>query len=201
VLDVRTFEWKAAGLTCGVLRPSEGGLAGLEWRCGEAADEAAGQALATLVRSGWLRAPGDRERREAAATALARLNGCVGCHRPGREEDRRVSALVQRGTDDDGLFSLRSVFRDEDPVERYRPVNPNESDALLTPMCPGATLDLDAARCADGLRPRVRLDVARGVATRDRHVAQLCAARQRLALHLDASAREAVSPTLAACRP
>lgn len=203
VLDVRSFEWRAdsarPGLTCGVWRPSERGLSGLEWACGVVADQTAGQALAELVRGGWLRAPAERERREAAAVALARINECAVCHQAGREEDRTVSALVQRGTDGSGLFTLRSMFRDEDPVERYRPVDPNVGDPLLTPVCPGATIEHEAARCSDGLRPRVRLDVVRGLATEDRHVAQLCAARRRLASRLDERAREAVAPALAAC--
>ncbi|MDP3498780.1 MAG: hypothetical protein Q8S33_00545 [Myxococcales bacterium] len=199
VLDVRQFEWRGAGLDCVVLRPAMGSLAGVRWACGRDADRAAGQVLAMLVREGRLDAPADDARREQAAEHLRQLNGCVACHVKGRAEERSVGTLVQRGTDAQGLFSLRSVFADQDPVERYRPVDPNAGDALMEPTCPGSELDLDAARCRDGRQARLRLDVRRGRLEKSRHVVQVCAARLAVAARLDDAGRAALAGAIAEC--
>lgn len=199
VLDVRQFEWRGAGLDCVVLRPASGALAGVRWACGREGDRAAGQVLAMQVREGRLDAPADDARREHAAEHLRQLNGCVACHLKGRAEDRTVGTLVQRGTDAQGLFSLRSLFADEDPVERYRPVDPNAGDALLEPTCPSSELDLEAARCRDGRQARLRLDVRRGRLEKSRHVAQVCAARLAVAARLDDAGRAALAGVIAEC--
>ncbi|MBE2249060.1 MAG: hypothetical protein IAE78_05865 [Myxococcus sp.] len=197
VLDVREFEWRGAGLSCVVLRPAAGALAGLRWPCGD--DARAGQVLAEQVLTRRFDAPADPPQRAQAAEHLARINGCAACHARNKAEDRSSSALVQRGTDALGLFSFRSLFADDDPVERYRPVDANASDPHLTPVCPGSELDPEAARCRDGLRAKLRLDVARGRADWSRHVQRVCASRRALAERLDEAGRVAWADALAAC--
>ncbi len=193
VLDVRQFEWTSAGLRCSVLRPSSGHrLAGVAWPCGLDMDARAGRALAELANSGHLRGPGER---------LAKLNACTGCHRPHRAEDRRPQSLVQRGTDADGLFSLRSLWSDEDAVERYRPVATNDADPFLSPVCPAGTVT-DAGTCDDGTWPRLRLAVEDAVAAGDPHALRVCAARRALAAALGAPrGTPAIQAALDACGP
>lgn len=170
VLDVRRFDWLEAGLRCTVLRPrAAGGLGGIEWACGNELDARAGQALVALGHQGLI----------AATARIAELNNCTSCHTPHRVEDRSEHARVQRATDGQGLFTLRSVLRDEDPIEIYRPINPNEADELLAPTCPAGGA-VTGGRCLDGSRPRLRLDIKPGLARGDPHVRQLCDSRRAL---------------------
>lgn len=200
VLDVRQFQWTPTGIDCSVLRPDgDGRLVGLRWRCGEAADARAGELLASFAREQRFAGPRSSDGRERQAHRLRTVNDCRACHSFGRSEDRRTTALVQRGTDMAGLFSLAAVFRDEDPVERYRPVDPNAGDPMMIPACPGSEIDVANARCADGLRPRLQLDIARGVREGSRHVQQLCATRKLLAAALDPASRPAVERAMAVC--
>ena len=199
VLDVRQFEWRAAGLDCVVLRPASGALAGVRWRCGREGDAAAGQVMAAQQRAGRLNGPADDAGRDQAAEHLRQLNGCSACHEKDRAEDRTPAALVQRATDAQGLFSLRSLFENEGAVERYRPVDTNAADGLMEPRCPGSELDLVGARCADGRRAVLRLDVARGRRERSLHVERLCASRRAVAAHLDEAGRAALVPSLEEC--
>lgn len=200
VLDVREFEWTADGVDCSVRRPDgDGKLVGLRWRCGEDADARAGERLATYAREGRFAGPRGDRGRARSAQRVQLLNACSACHQASRAEDRRVTALVQRGTDASGLFSLAAVFRDEDPVERYRPVDTNAGDPVMTPICPGSAIDVVAARCQDGLRPRLRVDVARGVRDGAPHVRRLCESRRQLADRLDARGRTAIASALAVC--
>jgi len=200
VLDVRQFDWGQSGRQCVVLRPQSGtGLAGVGWRCGTTEDARAGEALAGLIRKGHLRGPDGAEQRAAAGARLARLNDCTSCHSPNKAEDRRPGVLVQRGTDPEGLFSVLSIFSDESPVERYRPVDPNREDPFLQPVCPGSDFEPDTARCKDGKHARLRLDVRRGASAGDSHVLQVCAARLRLAARVDEEGRKALRPLLTEC--
>jgi hypothetical protein len=202
VLDVRRFDWTADGVDCTVLRPDgDDHLVGLRWRCGVASDARAGELLAGYVEGGWFAGPRSRAGRDHAAHRIRLVNNCRDCHQLDRPEDRSPTALVQRSTDGAGMFSLRSVFRDEDPVERYRPVDPNLGDPTMAPVCPGSEIDVAAARCRDGLRPRLRVDVAQGVRDRAPHVLQLCETRRRLAQLLDPAGQAAVQSALAACAP
>jgi len=199
VLDVRQFDWSADGIDCTVLRPDgDGRLVGLRWRCGQHADARAGELLAAFMREGRFDAPGGTERRERSAHRIQLVNDCRTCHQFSRPEDRRVTALVQRGTDAAGLFSVAAVFRSEDPVERYRPIDTNANDPTMTPICPGNEIDVSAARCRDGLRPRLRVDIARGLRDGARHVIQLCETRRQLAAWLAPSSR-AAEQALAEC--
>lgn len=198
VLDVRQFDWRADGRACTVLRPDgDGHLVGVRWTCGATDDARAGQLLADWFRDGHFAGPRSSAGRERAARHIVQINGCTGCHQPRRAEDRSVTALVQRGTDAGGLFSVDSVFRDEDPVERYRPDDSNRGDPWLRPVCPDSELDLVAGRCRDGRRPRLRLDLAGGLSAGAAHVAQLCASRRRLAELVTPSA--AIRAAVAAC--
>lgn len=200
VLDVRQFDWTASGIDCTVLRPDgDGRLVGLRWSCGEAADARAGELLARFLREGYFAAPRRDEARARAAHRIQLVNDCRGCHAFDRAEDRSATALVQRGTDVEGLFSIRSVFRDEDPVERYRPVDSNAGDPAMIPVCPGSEIDVRAARCGDGMRPRLRLDVRQSLREGAPHAAALCASRRALARWLDPGARASVTESLAAC--
>lgn len=189
VLDVRGFEWAEGGRWCSVLRPTREGLSGLRWRCGLEADARAGAALAGLVRSGRL---------SGNAEALEKLNGCTRCHAPKKHEDRRPGVLVQRATDAEGLFSVRSVLLDEGPVERYRAVDTNAQDPLLHPVCPGSGLGGEQG-CTDGQRPAARLEVAEGVRRGDRHTLAVCASRRRLFERLDAAGRAQWAGAVAPC--
>lgn len=202
ILDVRQFDWLPDGMACTVLRPDgQRQLVGLRWRCGEREDRRAGELLALYMRAGRFFAPRSEEGRARSAHRIQRVNDCRACHQFERVEDRSVAALVQRGTDASGLFSLSSVFRDEDPVERYRPIDTNADDLTMHPVCPGSEIDVVAARCRDGLRPRLHVDVARGRQIRSAHVLRLCESRRQIASRLDAPALAAVAPALAACAP
>ena len=202
VLDVRQFEWTSAGIDCAVLRPDGGGrMVGLRWRCGIAADARAGEVLAGFAREHRFAGPRSDDARQRQANRLRLVNDCRGCHAFGRPEDRRTSALVQRRTDMAGLFSLGAVFRDEDPVERYRPVDTNAGDPMMTPVCRGSEIDVAAARCADGLRPRLFVEIARGVREGSRHVQQLCETRRSLAAVVDPASRSVVEEAMAVCAP
>ena len=182
VLDVRQFDMRSDGMDCTVLRPDgTGALVGLRWPCSVSNDARAANLLATFVREQRFAAPRSSAGRERAANHVAQINGCIACHQPNRAEDRRPSALVQRGTDAAGLFSLRSVFRNEDPSEHYRPVDNNLNDPQMTRTCPASEVDQTGVACRDGLRPRLRLDVANGLARGAPHVLALCATRLRLA--------------------
>ncbi len=200
VLDVRQFEWTTTGIDCLVLRPDgDGRLVGLRWTCGEAADARAGVLLAGFMREERFKGPRGESARERSAHRIQLVNACRSCHRFERAEDRSVAALVQRGTDASGLFSVRSVFRDEDPVERYRPVDANAGDPTMTPVCPDSEIDVAAARCRDERRPRLRVEIPRGLRDKAPHVVQLCAARQALARWLDPAMRATIQPALAVC--
>ena len=200
VLDVRQFEWTTSGVDCSVRRPDgEGRLVGLRWRCGEEADARAGVLLAGFMREDRFKGPRGDGAREHSAHRIQLVNDCRSCHRFERPEDRSIAALVQRGTDPSGLFSVSSVFRDEDPVERYRPVDTNAGDPTMTPVCPGSEIDVVAARCRDGRRPRLRVDIPRGLHDGAPHVALLCATRRALARWLDPAMRAAIEPALAVC--
>ncbi|MDP3153397.1 MAG: hypothetical protein Q8N23_12035 [Archangium sp.] len=199
VLDVRQFEWTASGLQCVVLRPAGGVLKGLRWSCGAHADARAGEVLSAWVQKGFIDAPEGEAERSAAAKRLGAINACVGCHVPSRLEDRTGRAVVQRATDAQGLFSLRSLWRDDDPVERYRPVDANVNDDFMTPVCPESEIDLRAQRCADGQLARLRIDVARGMRAADPHVERLCFARRALASRLDSEGRAAWAAQLDEC--
>lgn len=199
VLDVRQFEWTASGLQCVVLRPAGGVLKGLRWSCGAAADARAGEVLRDWVQRGFIDAPEGEAERSTAAKRLGAINACVGCHLPSRPEDRTGRAVVQRATDAQGLFSLRSLWRDEDPVERYRPVDANLNDEFMEPVCPDSEINLRTARCGDGQLARLRLDVARGMRAADPHVRQLCFARRTLATRLDDEGRSAWAAQLDEC--
>lgn len=200
VLDVRQFEWTAAGVDCSVLRPDgDGRLVGLRWTCGEQADARAGELLARFMREDRFKGPRGDGARERSAHRIQLVNDCRTCHRFERAEDRSAAALVQRGTDASGLFSLRSVFRDEDPVERYRPVDTNAGDPTMTPVCPDSEIDVAAARCRDLRRPRLRLDLPAGLRAGAPHVAQLCATRRAVARWLAPPMRATIEPALAVC--
>ncbi len=200
VLDVRQFEWTSGGVACTVLRPDgEGRLVGLSWTCGEQADLRAGELLASYMRQDRFQGPRGDSARERSAHRIQLVNHCRGCHRSERPEDRTVGAVVQRGTDASGLFSLGSVFRDEDPVERYRPVDTNAGDPRMAPLCPDSEIDVPAARCRDGRRPRLRVDIPRGLRDGTPHVAQLCATRRALAGWLAPEMRATILPALTAC--
>jgi hypothetical protein len=202
VLDVRSFEWTSNGLDCLVQRPDgDGRLEGLRWRCSTGNDARAGELLAQYVREQRFSGPRSSDGRQQAGRHIASINGCSDCHQANRPENRSVGALVQRGTDNAGMFSLMSAFHDQDPLERYRPTDSNAGDRWLTAVCPQSEIDLEAARCRDTLRPRLRLDVRGGLLAGDRHVQQLCNSRQQLAKIFDASLAATVEPALLPCEP
>ena len=200
VLDVRQFDWRSDGMDCTVLRPDgDGRLAGLRWPCSVGNDARAGALLATFIRERRFAAPRSSAGRERAALHLAQINGCITCHQPDRPEDRGASALVQRGTDATGLFTLRSVFRNEDPRERYRPVDNNRDDPWMTTICPDSEFDPVTTVCRNGMRPRLRLDVAKGRQANAPHIVALCDTRQRIAALLQPAERVALQPWLDEC--
>ena len=200
VLDVRAFEWTPSGRQCSVLRPNrDGQLVGLRWPCSIENDQRASELLRQFVLEQRFASPSGPAARQRAADHLASINRCIACHQPNRNEDRSPAALVQRGTDTEGLFSIRSAFRDEDPIERYRPVDNNRSDANVVLVCPRSELDLATGLCRDGQRPRLRYDLAAGRNANAAHALQLCATRHKLAAFFDDSTRAALQPALAVC--
>jgi hypothetical protein len=200
VLDVRAFEWTPRGMFCTVLRPNRSEkLVGLRWPCSLENDRRASELLQQFVIEERFIAPSSATARQNAAQHLASINRCVGCHQVNRAEDRSVNALVQRGTDRAGLFSVRSAFRDEDPAERYRPVDSNVDDPWFSPVCPDSHLDVAASVCQNGQRPRLRYDLAGARAANAPHAARLCASRIQLAPFFNDATRSDWKTALAAC--
>lgn len=200
VLDVRSFAWSTGRRECSVLRPARAGhLAGLAWPCSDANDVRAAEVLAALVQAGRF-GPRSEGARDRMAHHLGRINGCTRCHAPSRGEDRRPGVLVQRGTDAAGLFTLRSVFQDEDAAERYRPVDSNHDDPLVTRQCPESTLASDGEHCADGRWPRLRLDLAAGLRADTSHARRVCAARHALSARIARPHSDDLTRALTTCK-
>ena len=176
VLDVRGTRMFHDGVEYTMLRPLASGpaLLGFAWDPSRADPR---DAAAALVRSGLLRGGSD----EAAALHLRGINDCAGCHQKRRPE--ATTGPVHRGTDDQGIFGLRSVFEDEGPTETYRPRDTNAGDPFI-------------ARLPGG---RARLDMKAALAARDPHALRVCASRAALLPYFDEEARLAFRASLRTC--
>ena len=181
VLDVReTFFEAASTQRFRLLRPARNGaLAGLAWPRSDDGARQANAAIGTLFDADVLDGPRAPEARRDAAARLVRLNDCASCHGAWRPEDRSMGALVQRGTDGQGLYLLSAVFSDDGPFERYRPRNASRHDPFTEVRCGDREVDRQTLVCPDGRRPSGRLDVRAGRAAGDPHVARVCASRPR----------------------
>jgi len=200
VLDVRQFEWTDAGIFHSVLRPAGNQkLVGLRWKRGEISDAMAGQALADLLRNRWILASDESTEREKQAQHLHRINGCESCHQSRRSEDRRPGTVVQRGTDALGLFSVRSLFVDEDSVERYRPVDSNQGDPLMNPVCPEAEINFETQKCADGLNAKLHLNILRGMTEKSEHVLSVCQSREQMWKLFDENSKQVLAAAISEC--
>ena len=199
ILDVRGTTFGDRGEQFVVLRPAAkvyGELLGVTWPRGA---EQAGptRALGALVRLGFIgNETGDRA---AAAAHLESLNGCASCHAPLRAPRTRMTeaGVVNRGTDSSGLFQVKSVLQDEQPLETYRPTDANVGRPFTTRRCGGNATA--AVRCDDGSIMTARLDVRAGVRAHDPHTLRVCASRIRLVERLERPLPAAVSDALTEC--
>lgn len=197
ILDIRSTRFAGDGELYSVARPdARGGHVQVAWP--KAAHDRGTVALVTLAKSGALGGESAAERARMA-NKLAAINDCPSCHAPRAPEARTADALVQRGTDASGLYSLLSVFREEEPYETYRPRNLNDGDPLVGTRCTTGPVVAPRSPCTDGSRTRGHLDVERGVAARDPHVLQVCASRRALAARMTTTARALVARSLASC--
>jgi hypothetical protein len=202
VLDVRQFSWRSTSMLCTVLRPDgDGKLVGLRWPCSAANDEQAGTLLSQFVRDNRFEAPRSDAGRERAASHIAQINGCVRCHQANRREDRSATAVVQRSTDSNGLFSIRSLMTDQDPIERYRPIDRNLGDPFMHSVCPQSDVSATTGECTDGMRRQLRYDIAPALAAQDSHAVAVCASRLSIAAVMTSGARATFASALHPCLP
>ena len=212
--DVRGVRIGEGGLRhMRLLRPERPGagarLVGYEWsEATPGLERAAHAALAELIRAGGGRAHGGVSA-ERAASLLASRSGCVACHAKGRPARARVGEGVPfRATDGDGFYSPLAVMGDAQPLERYRPRDPNLLRPAVRARCPDgseALHDADGrgglvARCAEGALPTASLDFEAGLASDEPRARGACASRRWLADHMDAPTRESFADALAPCR-
>ena len=196
ILDVRSTTFTDAGEVFSVTRPKAGGrYLTLTW---PGASQSEGtRALRALVVDGSIAGGGDD--RAAFADKLVRINDCPSCHRVGRARDLSVAALVKRGTDARGLFSLGALFEDEGPFETYRAVDANRADPRVRARCGDRVVSDGRTSCGDGTMPLGELDVKGGLQDRAPHVVALCDARIRLAERMSPAARARAERGLTVC--
>ena len=200
VLDVRATRFEPSGEVYSVARPSPSG--GHVWVTWPKAEHVQGTvALLDLARAGMF-GGGDDAQRIHLAQKLGAINDCPSCHAPrSAPSPSGERALVKRGTDTSGLYSLLSVLRDEGPIETYRPRDMNAGDELVEVRCVTGDSGAVRAPCPGGLAPTAHYRLAEGIARGDGHANAVCAARQTLARHMTPRARSAVAVALAPCGP
>jgi len=197
ILDIRSTSFAANGEQYSVARPdprARGTYVRVAWP--KAEHERGTSALVKIAKAGALGGESSAERTRMA-DKLAAINDCPSCHAPRAPEARSAEALVQRGTDASGLYSILSVLRDEGPFESYRPRDMNDGDPLVARRCTSGPVASARSLCSDGKRPRGHLDIERGVASHDVHVLDVCTSRKALAARMTARARALVP--LSAC--
>lgn len=197
ILDVRSTRFGATNERYAVARelPS-GGHAWVEWPKPEHVDGTA--ALVRFARAGGLggSTAADHER---IADKLASINDCPSCHGPRSPANDAPDALVRRGTDASGLYTIAALFRDEGPFETYRPRDLNEGDPRVVARCGARGVASSRVRCADGSRPRGHHDVDAGIVAGDLHSLEVCVSRRALASRMTDRARASVASALLAC--
>ena len=197
ILDVRSTRFTPSGEVFSVTRPKSGGrYLTLSWPA--AAQSEGTRTLRTLAEEGSI--AGGAQDCAGFAAKLARINDCPSCHRIGRPRDLSVPALVKRGTDGRGLFSLGALFEDEGPFETYRAVDENRGDPLVRARCGDRLVGDGRKPCGDGTMPLGELDVPRGVREGAPHVVSVCEARNKLAARMSPAARTRAERGLAVCR-
>ncbi len=199
ILDVRGTTFGDRDEQFVVLRPAakgEGELLGVTWpRAAEQTGPT--RALGDLVRLGFVgNGTGDRA---AAAAHLESLNGCAGCHAHLRAPRSRISdpGVVNRGADASGLFQVKSVLQDEQPLETYRPTDANIGRPFMTRRC--GDIATAAGRCDDATIMTARLDVRAGMRARDPYTLRVCASRIKLGERLERPLPAPVTEALAEC--
>jgi hypothetical protein len=199
ILDVRATRFTASGELYAVARPLGRANAGHGWVEWPKAAQARGtEALVSLARAGTFGGGNDRERTRIA-DKLGAINDCPSCHGARLAANDEPHALVSRGTDASGLYTVAALFRDDGPFETYRPRDPNEGDPHVVARCGKEPVSSSRAPCPDGTRPHGYLDVRAGVAKRDPHVLDVCASRRALVLQMSPRARALVAEAVAAC--
>lgn len=208
--DVRGLVMRRDQVEHHVFRPGSADpkapLRGQRWNSDDlAAHDRGTEGLRMLARSGTILAPKGAQEREALAERLGKLNDCVGCHARGKPEAESVSPsiVVRRASDADGFFQVMSVFRNEAPIEVYRPRDRNREDPFVRVVCAGNAAVMPsahgAALCADGKVPRARYDLTAARASGDPRTERICRARRYLFDHMAPESQLAVREALDEC--
>jgi hypothetical protein len=200
-LDVRGLRIRDGKVEHYVFRPkahaSFGAMLGVRWlRDLPGAEAQSGELLGALARAGAIGSAKTVEERLALSRRIASLNDCKGCHEPGRPES---AGTVHRSTDASGFVQIASVFRDQEPLETYRPRDHNRADSFARVTCGEGIPLASGTACADGSVPHVTYDLERALADAAPHAVQVCEARRYLAAHMRQPLRGALSDRLAPC--
>jgi hypothetical protein len=205
VVDVRGVQMTDDGPRYHVLRPASDApnapLLGWSWPAADvSAHEEATVRLAAFLRG--RPAPGHHAPLdEDAITQVIADNDCGSCHVAEAPEDPARRDMPRRATDSDGSFALLMVLEREMPISRARPLDLNHRDRYVQLRC------RDGARLVEGPMPScpgdespvaVR-DVSAGLSAGDAYTQRLCASREYLWAHMDATAREAFAEAFAEC--
>ena len=198
ILDVRATHFEPSGEVYSVTRPAGTfGHLRVEW---PKAEHARGTiALVDFVRAGAL-GGGSNAEHARLADKIGSINDCPSCHAARVTASPNHDALVKRGTDASGLYSVLAVLRDEGPFETYRPRDMNEGDDLVDARCATGARVAPRSVCPDGRGPVGTLRVAEGIARSDPHAMAVCATRRALAARTTSRAHAVVAPALLACQ-
>jgi hypothetical protein len=200
-MDVRGLRVHEGKVEHYVFRPQagapQGAMLGVRWlRDGAGAEQQGTDVLGQLALDGKFRGGRTLLDRTDISRRIKALNDCKSCHQPGREES---AGLVHRSMDASGYVQIASVFRNEEPIETYRPRDHNRSDPYARVQCGSGSPSTAREGCDDGTVPRVRYDLKRALTDGQPHAAQVCAARKYLAMHMSDSLRSALASELSLC--
>ncbi|MCA9711690.1 MAG: hypothetical protein KDK70_37995 [Myxococcales bacterium] len=181
-------------------------LFGVEWPREDAgAHRAATERLLSKLTALPPAATMDDDARHRFLEGVRVRNGCAGCHGLARPDNEipKQHGLVDRGTDDSGLFTPQTVLWDEVALEAYGAHDRSWSDPAIEVRCGDRALDAqdpqDARRCPDGsiAQGRLRWDATEPVARA--HLAQVCEGRRILTAHMTPENRAKISPAMGPC--
>lgn len=183
-------------------------LHGYEWlRMGTKADVEAGKRLVALYY------PHAGPQAHAEMAGFRKLNHCGACHQRNQAAGVMVPTDAQRmlrpgaplETDADGFFQPILVMKDSMNVVNIRPWDRNAEDPYITVWCGSREVkavthgDHRGYSCADGRVPVGKLDMVAALKHHDRHAEQVCAAREYLYAHMDATGKKAFRREVAEC--
>ncbi len=141
-----------------------------------------------------------RDQPNAVAKARA-TNECASCHTYARPANARPKehGVVNRATDDSGLFQIQAVLENRLPLESYFPRDPNLENPLVTVYCGKMPQQQKSEVCADGSVPTGELDLKAALGQMNPRAVGVCAARRYLYEHLDDAGRRAFSASFVTC--